>query len=81
MRWQVGANAKMRWLIAVIVGHAIVFYLCSLWALYRELKHLRKTSVGPIRQPVARTNLFRLDLADLWKEKSPAEMPDMEEEL
>jgi len=61
----------MIWLILIVATGTVGFYLRFLWAMSKELKHLRRKR--PTRhtwQPVVRRNLFRLDPADLWAEKS-----------
>jgi len=57
--------------IFIVATATLGFYLRFLWAMTKELRHLRSKRPKRHRwQPVVRRNLFRLDPADLWAEKS-----------
>ena len=71
----------MAWLIAVVAGGAVSFYLRFLWAMYQELTHIPKTRVRSIRKRVAPVNLTRIDPEDLWRDAATPALPvEFEEE-
>ncbi len=67
----VHAREEIAWLVLIVVTAITGFYLRFLWAMNEELKHFRrKDPTCRTWQPLVRRNLFRLDPADLWGEKS-----------
>ena len=67
----VHVSAEALWLILIIAAGIAAFYLRFLWAMNKELKQLQRER--PTRrawQPAARRNLFRIDAADFWADKS-----------
>jgi len=66
----VPAGTEMTLLIVIVGTATSGFYLYFLWEMSNELKHLRrKRLTRRTWQPLHR-NLFRVDPADLWAEKS-----------
>jgi hypothetical protein len=61
----VHARAEMS-LMFIVAAITIGFYLRFLWAITKELKHLRKKRLTfPTGQPVVHRNLIRVDPSDL----------------
>jgi len=59
----------MTWIILIIAAAIIGFYLRFLWAISKEVMHLRREGAAYRRSPaVARHKLYRVDPADLRRE-------------
>jgi hypothetical protein len=72
-------SCKMKWLILIIVGSAVVFYLRFLWAMHDELRNFLKPRGRRSWQAARRRNLFRIDIGDLCSEKIDPKSPNVEE--
>ena len=74
-------SCKMKWLILIIVGSAVIFYLRFLWAMHDELRNFLKPRGRSFRRAERRRNLFRVDIADLCSEKVGLKASESEEYL